>query len=134
MLNYIKFYANVFFGHFRRTENWIDLQLYRPTKRAAVGRQKIEVIQGNGPFKIGEIRLNPATIALAKFFANIIAGSIGFRRVAELAIGFVRKAAVDDRRLHIFWTFFKFLAPIVWITLFKRSAHTQRQTIKLTDR
>ena len=62
--------------------------------------RQIEGIEGNG--MIGEICRNTATIALAKFFAYIIAGSIGFQRVAVPAIGSVRKAAVDDRRLHIF--------------------------------
>ena len=52
----------------------------------------------------GEIRRNPATIALAKFLAYVIAGSIGFRRVAVLAIGLVRKGAVNDCHLEIFFT------------------------------
>ncbi len=34
-----------------------------------------------------EIRRNQATIALANFFAYVIAGSIGFQRVAVVAIG-----------------------------------------------
>ena len=68
-------------------------------------------------------------IALAKYFAHVIAGSIGFQRVVVLAIGTVRKAAVDDRRLRIFWTFFfKSLAPTVRIPHFERTAHIHRQT------
>ena len=45
------------------------------------------------------------------FFANVIVGSIGFQRVAELAIGSVLKGAVDGRRLRIFWIFFHTFRP-----------------------
>ena len=46
-------------------------------------------------------------IALAKFFSYVI----GFRRVVVLAIGSVRKGAVDDRRLYIFGYFFHNFSP-----------------------
>lgn len=36
------------------------------------------------------------------FFTYIIVGSIGFRRVAVLAIGSVRKETIDDSRFHLF--------------------------------
>ena len=51
-------------------------------------RRKKEGIDGNRPLldgKFAETRL--ATIALAKFFSYVIAVSIGFQRVAVLAIG-----------------------------------------------
>ena len=69
-------------------------------------RHKIEGIEGNRPLRVGEIRRNPATIALAKFFSYVIVGSIGFQQVAVLAIGSVGKGAVDNQRLRIFWVFF----------------------------
>ena len=53
---------------------------------------KIEGIEGNRPLRVGKIRRNPATIALAKFFVYVIAGSNAFERVAVLPIGLVRKA------------------------------------------
>ena len=51
MLSYIKFYADPC-----RDALFLDCWL------------KIEGIEGNGPQRVGEIRRNPATIALAKFF------------------------------------------------------------------
>ena len=54
-----------------------------------------------------ELRLNPATIALAKFLTYIIAGSNGFERVAVLPIGSVRKAAFRYSRFRIFWSALK---------------------------
>ena len=54
-----------------------------------------------------EIRRNPTTIALTKFFAYVIADSIKFQRDVVRAIGSVRNGAVDGRRLGIFWIFFK---------------------------
>ena len=65
---------------------------------------KIEGIEGNRPLRVGEIRRNPATIALAKFFVYVIAGSNGFERVVVLPIGLVRKGAVNDCHLEIFFT------------------------------
>ena len=62
---------------------------------------KIEGIEGNPPLWVREIRRNLARITLAKFFAYDIAGSIGF----------VRKAAVDSRRLRIFGYFFQIFIP-----------------------
>ena len=62
---------------------------------------KIEGIEGNPPLWVREIRRNLARITLAKFFAYDIAGSIGF----------VRKAAVDSRRLRIFGYFFSNFHP-----------------------
>ena len=53
MLNYIKFYADPC-----RDALFLDCWL------------KIEGIEGNGPQRVGEIRRNPATIALAKFFST----------------------------------------------------------------
>ena len=53
------------------------------------------------------------TIVLAKLYACIIVGSIGFQRVSMLAIGSVRKGAVDDPRFHIFSILFHILALTV---------------------
>ena len=64
-----------------------------------------------------EIRRNPATIAMAKFFADVSAGSNGFERVAVLLIGSVRKAAFHYSRLRIFWIFFQIFSPTVRIPL-----------------
>ena len=50
-------------------------------------------IDGNRPHRMGKIGRCPA---LAKFFAYVISGSIGFQRVAVLAIGLIRKGAVED--------------------------------------
>ena len=126
MLNCMKFYAIVFF-HFALDGQKTEL-IYRCIDSQALGRQNsiltsyIKIyaddfggdvisadspkIEGNGPLRIGGIRRNPATIALAKFFTYVIAVSIGFQRVAVPPIGSVRKAAVDGRRLCIFWIFF----------------------------
>ena len=68
----------------------------------------IERIEGNRPLRVGKIRRNRATIALAKFLSTLsrVPTSLsGFQRVAVLPIGLVRKAAVDDRRMRIFWIF-----------------------------
>lgn len=43
--------------------------------------------------KSKEILRNSATITLAMFFAYVIAGSIGFQRVAAFVTGLVRKGA-----------------------------------------
>ena len=52
------------------------------------------------------------TIALAKFFfAYVIAGLTGFRRVAVLVIGSVRKETIDDSRFHIFQYFSHIFNP-----------------------
>jgi len=67
---------------------------------------KIEGIEGNRLLREGEIRRDPATIALVKFFTCVIAGSIVFERVAELTIGLVRKRAVDYWKERIFGIFF----------------------------
>ena len=48
---------------------------------------------------------------MEQVFVDVIARSNGFERVAVLPIGLVRKAAVDDRRMHIFWIFFHILSP-----------------------
>ncbi len=45
---------------------------------------------------------NQTTIALAKFFPYVIAGSIGFVRLSVLAIGLVRQEVVNDPRFRIF--------------------------------
>ena len=58
------------------------------------------------------------------FFVYVNTGSIGFRRVAVLAIGLVRKEAVDDRRLDFFGYFFYIFSPTVRIPLFKRTVWT----------
>ena len=51
-------------------------------------------------------------ITWVKFFVFVMAGSIGFQRVAVLAIGLVRKAAVDDRHFLILLdTFFHIFSP-----------------------
>ena len=50
----------------------------------------IEGIEGNRSLWKGG-----RTIAMAKFFVHVVAGSIGFQRVAVLAIGLVRKGAND---------------------------------------
>ena len=47
----------------------------------AADSPKIEGIEGNRPLRAKEIRRNPATIALVKFFVYVIAGSNGFERV-----------------------------------------------------
>ena len=63
---------------------------------------------------------------LAKMSAHVIAGSIGFQRVAVLAIGLVRKGQSligDSSFLKYFSTF---LALSVRITLFRRTARTDR--------
>ncbi len=70
---------------------------------------KIEEIEGNRVLRVEELRRNPATIALANFFAHVIVGSIGFQRVALRAIGFVRNGAVHDSRFHNFWILVLFL-------------------------
>ena len=70
---------------------------------------RIEGIEENPSIQAGKIRWNPATIALAKFFSSwtpVIAGSIGFQRVAVVAIGLVQKGAVDDWRFRIILIFF----------------------------
>ena len=63
-------------------------------------RHKIEGIEGNRAFRAGEIRRNPTTIGLTKFFfptsSWVWSGLTGFERVAVLAIGLVWKGAVDD--------------------------------------
>ena len=92
MLNYIEFYGDA---------------LGRDVVSA--DSPKIEGIEGNGPLTVGEIRRNPATIASAKLFFYVIAGSNGFERVAVLPIGSVRRAAFHYSRLRIFWIFFTFL-------------------------
>ena len=56
--------------------------------------------------QMGEIRRNPATIATAKFFTDVGAGTNGFERVAVLSIGSVRKTAFRYSRFHILWIFF----------------------------
>ena len=63
---------------------------------------------------MGVIRRNRGTTAMAKFFADVIAGSNGFhgfQRAAVLPIGSVRKAAVYDSRRRIFWIFFRIFSP-----------------------
>ena len=78
----------------------------------------------NEPHRIKEIRRNPATIA---FFSYVIADSIGFRRVDLLAIGLVRKGAVDGRRLRIFWIFFLIYSPYVADSPFQTyRTHTEK--------
>ena len=52
-----------------------------------------------------KIRRNLVTVAWAKSFTYIIAGSIGFERVAVVTIGLVRKGAVDYLRFRIFGVF-----------------------------
>ena len=73
-------------------------------------RKKIEEIEGNRSRRAGEIRRNPATSHWL-FFAYVIAGSIEIQRVPVLAIELVRKAAVDGRRLRIFFTFLQISSP-----------------------
>ena len=75
MLNYIEFYGDGFGRDVISADS-----------------PEIEGIEGNWPLRVGEIRQNPATIVLAKFFVYVIAGSDGFERVAVLPIGSVRKA------------------------------------------
>ena len=82
-------------------------------------RNKIEGEKGNQPLRAGEIHRNPAMIILAKFFSYVSAGSIGFRRVAVLAIGSVRKGVVDDR------PFFK-----IFFSKFLALTHTDTKTEK----
>ncbi len=62
---------------------------------------KIKGIEESRPLWIGEIHRNPATISLVKFFAYVIAVSIGFQRVAMFALGLIRKGAVDDSQFCI---------------------------------
>ena len=72
---------------------------------------EIEGIVGSQLIRKGVIRRNPATIAMAKFFAHVIAGSIGFRRVVVLAIRSVRKGGVDAPRFLIYGTLFYVVSP-----------------------
>ena len=67
---------------------------------------QFEGIEGNRLLRAEEIRPNPATIALVKFFVYVIAGSNAFERVAVLPIGLVRKAAFHYSRFRIFRIFF----------------------------
>ncbi len=71
---------------------------------------KIEGIEGNREISSGEIRLNPATIASAVFYLRHH-GLITFQRVAVLAIGLVRKGAVNDSRLCITGIFSHIFSP-----------------------
>ena len=72
---------------------------------------QFEGIEGNRLLRAEEIRPNPATIALVKFFVYVMAGSNWFERVAVLPIGSVRKAAVDDRWMRILKIFFHIFSP-----------------------
>ena len=77
---------------------------------------------------MGELGQNPATIGLAKFFAYVCASSIGFERVAVLAIGLVRKGAVNNSRFHIFGIFFHFFSPYGTHSPFQiNDTHTHRK-------
>lgn len=59
----------------------------------SVNSAQIEGIEGN---RKGDIGRNPATIARAKFHPHVIAGWIELEWVAVLAIGLIRKGAIDD--------------------------------------
>ena len=75
MLNYMEFYGDI-----------LVVKSYLRFLRKSKESKEI------GPLRVGEIRRNPATIALIVFFVYVIAGSNGFERVAVLPIGLVRKA------------------------------------------
>ena len=94
MLNYIEFYDDGFGRDVISADS-----------------PKIKGIEGNGPLRGGEIRQNPATIALAKFFlsrsSRVRTGLSGFERVAVLPIGLVRKAAFHYSRFRIDGIFFQ---------------------------
>ena len=110
MLSYIKFYADGFGRDVISADS-----------------PKIKGIEGNRPLQAEEIRRNPATIALVKYLAYVIVGSIEF-------IGLpCRRSGGSERRPSMigdgafFGYIFKFLAPTVRILLFKRSAHTDEK-------
>ena len=135
----------------RHKEKWTDLLVLR---LAALGRQefyatsniqvtynfvlmvscrdahssdspKNEGIKGNRALRKEKIRRNRATIALAEFFAHVIAGSIGFQRVAVLEIGSVRKGAQ-----FAVLGFFQMFSPLRCGFLFSKvpEAHTEKWT------
>ena len=90
----------------------------------SAGSPKIERIEGNQPHRTEEIHRSHEP----RFFSNVKADSIGFERVAVLAIGLVRKGAVDDRRLRFLESFFTFLALTVRSLPFKRTGRTHTHT------
>ena len=84
---------------------------------------KNEGIKGNRALRVEKIRRNRATIALAEFFAHVIAGSIGFQQVAVLEIGSVRKGAQ-----FAVLGFFQMFSPLRCGFLFSKvpEAHTEK--------
>ncbi len=91
---------------------------------------KIEGIEGNRPLRVGEIRRNPATIALAKFFY------LRHRVLDRVSAGYRaddRVGPKGDRRrsviAHFLKLFFHIFAPTVRIPLFKRSAHHRHRKV-----
>ena len=87
---------------------------------------KIEGIEKNRLPRAGKIRRNPDD----HIGQLVCLRHCGFDRVTVLAIGLVRKWAVDGQRLRIFWIFLTFLTLTVRISLSKHTGHTQKKKSK----
>ena len=89
----------------------------------------IEGIVGNRTLRVGEIRLSPATIALAKFSSTSSQVRSGFNGLPYRRSGLSGKRPSVVGDCAFFEFFFKCLAPIA-IPLFKRTGRTDKHTHK----